>query len=301
MDAAWEEAIEGCLGYLATEKSHAVNTQLINRVALESFAAWMEKHRPGLAPGGTTKEDLRGFLRAQRLERRLAPASMKVLVVALRHWFAYLKRERLIDRDLLPALDIPRLNRSLPETLSEAEVERLLAVALPETPLGLRDRALLETLYASGLRAGELASIRLENYLREERLLRVIGKGNRERVVPVGDKAIVAIDRWLAQGRPELVKPKTGGEVFLGEHGRRLTTARIWQIVQEIARLAGLEKKIWPHLLRHSFATHLLGHGADLRAIQEMLGHASLATTQIYTHVDEARLKDVHRRFHPRA
>jgi integrase/recombinase XerD len=225
---------------------------------------------------------------------------MKVIVVALRHWFAYLKRERLIECDLLPSLDLPHLDRHLPATLSEAEVGRLLAVDLSESPLGWRDRALLEVLYASGLRAGELAGLRLENYLREERLLRVIGKGNRERVVPVGEKAISAIDRWLARGRPLLVKPKTGGEIFLGEHGRRLTTARIWQIVQELARRAGLGKRIWPHLLRHSFATHLLSHGADLRAIQEMLGHASLATTQIYTHVDEARLKEVHRRFHPR-
>lgn len=300
MNPAWEEAIEGCLGYLATEKSHAVNTQMINRVALESFAAWMGKNHPGCAPGEVTGDEIRGFLRAQRSERRLGPASMKMIVVALRHWFAHLKREGLIGHDLLPALDIPRLDRHLPGTLSEAEVGRLLAVELPESPLGLRDRALLEVLYASGLRAGELTGLRLENYLREERLVRVIGKGNRERVVPVGEKAVAAIDRWLARGRPLLVKPKTGGEIFLGEHGRRLTTARIWQIVQELARLAGLEKKIWPHLLRHSFATHLLSHGADLRAIQEMLGHASLATTQIYTHVDEARLKDVHRRFHPR-
>jgi integrase/recombinase XerD len=293
--------MEGCLGYLATEKSHAVNTQLINRIALESFVAWMEKNRPDSAPGTLVGDDIRGFLRAQRTERRLVPASMKMLVVALRHFFAHLKREGLIEHDLLPALDLPRLDRYLPETLSEADVDRLLAVDLPETPLGLRDRALLEVLYASGLRAGEIAGLRLENYLREEKLLRVIGKGNRERLVPVGEKAMAAIDRWLARGRPQLVKPKTGGEVFLGEHGRRLTTARIWQIVQEITRLAGMEKKIWPHLLRHSFATHLLSHGADLRAIQEMLGHASLATTQVYTHVDQARLKQVHRRFHPRA
>jgi integrase/recombinase XerD len=185
--------------------------------------------------------------------------------------------------------------------LSEADVERLLSLEMPETPLGLRDRALLEVLYASGLRAGEIVGLRLENYLREEKLLRVIGKGNRERVVPVGEKAVAALDRWLAKGRPLLVKPKTGGEIFLGEHGRRLTTARVWQIVQEMAKRAGLQKKIWPHLLRHSFATHLLSHGADLRAIQEMLGHASLATTQVYTHVDQARLKEIHRQFHPRA
>jgi len=177
----------------------------------------------------------------------------------------------------------------------------LLSVELPDTPLGLRNCALLEVLYASGLRAGELVSLRLENMLREEKLLRVIGKGNRERLVPVGEKAVGALDQWLARGRPTLVKPKTGGELFLSDHGRRLTTARIWQIVQEMAKLAGLKKKIWPHLLRHSFATHLLSHGADLRAIQEMLGHASLATTQVYTHVDQARLKQVHRQYHPRA
>jgi integrase/recombinase XerD len=301
MTPAWEEALEGCLGHLATEKSHAVNTQLINRIALESFAGWMERHHPGLAPGAVTTAELRAFLRAQRTGRRLAPASLKVIVVALRHLAAHLGRENQIAHDWLPALDLPRLGRVLPETLSEAEVAQLLAAPLPDTPLGLRDQALLEVLYASGLRASEVAGLRIENVLREERLLRVIGKGNRERVVPVGEKALAAIERWLARGRPLLIKPRTGGELFLGEHGRRLTTARIWQIVRETARLAGLEKKIWPHLLRHSFATHLLGHSADLRSIQEMLGHASLATTQIYTHVDEARLRDIHRRFHPRA
>jgi len=301
MNPDWEEAIEGCLGYLATEKSHALNSQLINRIALESFAAWMDKNHVALEPGLIVKEHIRAYLRTQRTEKRLAPSSMKIIVIALRHFFAHLKREGLIEHDLLSALDLPRLDRLLPEMLSEADVDHLLSLELPETPLGLRDRALLEVLYASGLRAGEIVGLRLENYLREEKLLRVIGKGNRERVVPVGEKAVAALDCWLAKGRPLLVKPKTGGEIFLGEHGRRLTTARIWQIVQEMAKLAGLPKKIWPHLLRHSFATHLLSHGADLRAIQEMLGHASLATTQVYTHVDQARLRQIHRQFHPRA
>jgi integrase/recombinase XerD len=254
-----------------------------------------------IAPAALTKDHLRAFLRAQRVERKLGAASLKILVVALRHFAAHLLREKLIERDLTPALDLPRLDRLLPEMLSEAEVERLLAAPTPDTPLGLRDRALVEVLYASGLRAGEIVGLRLEGYLREEKLLRVLGKGSRERLVPVGAKAQAALDHWLAKGRPNLVKAKTGGEVFLGEHGRRLTPARVWQIVREMARLSGLEKKIWPHLLRHSFATHLLSHGADLRAIQEMLGHASLATTQVYTHVDQSRLKQVHRRFHPRA
>jgi integrase/recombinase XerD len=301
MNPEWEEAIEGCLGYLATEKSHALNTQMINRIALESFAKWMDTNHAALEPGLIVKEHIRSYLRVQRTEKKLAPSSMKIIIIALRHFFAHLKREGLIEHDLTSALDLPRLDRLLPEMLSEDEVERLLSLDLPETPLGLRDRALLEVLYASGLRAGEIVGLRLENYLREERLLRVIGKGNRERVVPVGDKAVKAVDAWLARGRPLLVKPKTGGEIFLGHHGRRLTTARVWQIVQEMAKMAGLNKKIWPHLLRHSFATHLLSHGADLRAIQEMLGHASLATTQVYTHVDQARLKQIHRQFHPRA
>jgi integrase/recombinase XerD len=297
---AWEDAVEGCLGYLATEKSHAVRSQLINRAALESFGAWLEKHHPALEPSGLTREILREFLRVQRARRQLAPASMKVLVVALRHLVAHLCRELILALDLLPALDLPRLDRHLPDTLSEAEVEKLLAVELPANPLGLRDRAILEVLYASGLRASEIASLRIENYLREDKLVRVIGKGDRERVVPVGTSAMAAIDAWLAHGRPLLVKARTGGQLFLGAHGRGLTTARFWQIVQEMAKLAGLGKKIWPHSLRHSFATHLLGRGADLRAIQEMLGHASLGTTQIYTHVDQARLRAVHRRFHPR-
>jgi integrase/recombinase XerD len=301
MPQAWDEAIEGCLGYLATEKSHAVRSQLINRPALESFTAWLAKAYPDLVPAQLEREHLREFLRLQRARRALAPASMKVLIVALRHLVAHLKREDILTRDLLPALDLPRLDRNLPDTLSEAEVGRLLAVEPAATPRGLRDRAILEVLYASGLRATEIVGLRIENYLRDDRLLRVVGKGDRERVVPVGAAAVAAIDAWLTRGRPQLVKPRTGGELFLGEHGRRLTTARLWQIVQELAKLAGVEKRIWPHLLRHSFATHLLGRGADLRAIQEMLGHASLGTTQIYTHVDQARLRAVHRKFHPRA
>ncbi|MEJ0000179.1 MAG: tyrosine recombinase [Verrucomicrobiota bacterium] len=296
----WEEAVEGCLGYLATEKSHALNSQMINRLALEGFAAWMEEHYTALEPGLLVKEHLRGYLRAQR-ERHLAPASLKIIVVALRHLARHLKREGILARDLALTLEQPRLDRLLPEMLSEADVERLMAAPMPDTPLGLRDRAILEVLYASGLRAGEIVGLRIESYLREERLLRVLGKGSKERLVPVGDKAVVALDAWLARGRPALVKPRTGGEILLGDHGRRLTPTRVWQIVRDAAKAAGLAQPIWPHLLRHSFATHLLNHGADLRAIQEMLGHASLATTQVYTHVDQARLREVHRRFHPRA
>jgi integrase/recombinase XerD len=166
---------------------------------------------------------------------------------------------------------------------------------------GLRDRAMIELLYASGLRISELAGARLENFNSEDRMLRVTGKGNKTRLVPVGRKACEALAAYLSTERPRLVKPRSSSEIFLSERGKKLTTARIWQIVKKHAQRAGLEKSIYPHLLRHSFATHLLSNGADLRIIQEMLGHADISTTQVYTHVDQQRLKAVHRQFHPRA
>jgi len=180
-------------------------------------------------------------------------------------------------------------------------VEKLLTSIDTKTPLGLRDRAIMELLYASGLRISELANARLENFHPEEGTIRVIGKGNKTRIVPVGRKACEALACYLSTERPKLVKRRTGNEIFLSARGTKLTTVRIWQIVKEKARHAGLEKNIYPHLLRHSFATHLLSNGADLRVIQEMLGHSDISTTQVYTHVDQQRLKSVHRQFHPRA
>lgn len=296
----WADEIENCLAVLATEKSHAVNTQLINRIALEAFSAWCGEH--SLRNLRTLKlTDVQTFLRERRREHSLAPASVKVFVVALKHFFSNLYRDKVIDTNITETLDIPKLPQRLPETLSEAEVGQLLAVDFPATPLGLRDCALLELLYSSGLRASEMVNARLENYLPEEHFIRVIGKGNKERLVPVGSKAAQAIDRYIETGRPALVQAHTGGEIFLGHYGRKLTSARLWQIIKEILKLAGVKKNVYPHLLRHSFATHLLSHGADLRAIQEMLGHASLATTQIYTHVDQIRLRQIHQQFHPRA
>ena len=188
-----------------------------------------------------------------------------------------------------------------PETLNELQVEQLIENIDTNVSLGLRDRAIVELLYASGLRISELANARLENFNFEERILRVLGKGNKTRLVPVGRKACEALAAYLSVERPKLVKRRSGSEIFLSERGTKLTTARIWQIVKKISRHSGLEKNIYPHLLRHSFATHLLGNGADLRIIQEMLGHADISTTQVYTHVDEQRLKAVHRQFHPRA
>ena len=185
--------------------------------------------------------------------------------------------------------------------MNELQIEQLLESVDAKAPLGLRDRAMLELLYASGLRISELASAKLEHLDLEQGIVRVTGKGNKTRLVPVGRKACAAIENYLARERPGLVRQKSGSEIFLSVRGRRLTTVRIWQIVKAIARRSGLEANVYPHLLRHSFATHLLGNGADLRIIQEMLGHADISTTQVYTHVDQQRLKAVHHKFHPRA
>jgi integrase/recombinase XerD len=174
-------------------------------------------------------------------------------------------------------------------------------VDLHQRPYPKRDRAILELLYSSGLRISELTNARLEQINLEDRFIRVTGKGNKTRVIPVGRKACEAINEYLEAERHNLVKPRTGSELFLSRRGQKLTTQRVWQIVKEIAELGAFDMRIYPHLLRHSFATHLLSNGADLRIIQELLGHADISTTQIYTHVDQNRLKTIHKKFHPRA
>jgi len=231
----------------------------------------------------------------------LSAASIKLIVVALKIFFRFLGGKGALERDPTETLTLPRIERYLPETLNELQVECLIESIDTKHPLGLRDRAIVELLYASGLRISELADARLENLNFEERILRVTGKGNKMRLVPVGRKACAALASYISTERPTLVKRRSGSAIFLSNRGTKLTTVRIWQIVKARARHSGLEINIYPHLLRHSFATHLLSNGADLRIIQEMLGHADISTTQVYTHVDQQRLKAVHRKFHPRA
>jgi len=231
----------------------------------------------------------------------LAAASIKLIVVALKIFFRFLLSKKVVRRNPTETLSLPRIERYLPETLNEIQVEQLLEAIDTTVRLGLRDRAIVELLYASGLRISELANARLENFNAEDRILRVIGKGSKTRLVPVGRKACEALAAYLSGERPKLVGRRTGNEIFLSARGTKMTTVRVWQIVKKHARKSGLEANVYPHLLRHSFATHLLSNGADLRIIQEMLGHADISTTQVYTHVDQQRLKAVHRKFHPRA
>jgi integrase/recombinase XerD len=291
--------IDAFIGYLAVERGLSTNYQLSTQRSLTEFAQWCSRHEIGSARD-VTIDDISAYL-AERKRGGLSAASIKLVVVALKIFFRFLLAKKVVRRDPTETLSLPRIERYLPETLNEMEVERLLDGIDTAAPLGLRDRAMIELLYASGLRISELAGARLENFSAEERTLRVIGKGNKTRIVPVGRKACEALAAYLSAERPKLVSRRSGNEIFLSARGTKLTTVRIWQIVKKLAARSGLEANIYPHLLRHSFATHLLSNGADLRIIQEMLGHADISTTQVYTHVDQQRLKAVHRKFHPRA
>ena len=295
-----ETEIERFILHLATERGLSDNYQLSTRRSLEEFAAWLSRAKQITDPREVTLPFISEYL-ALRKKGGLAAASIKLIVVAIKIFFRFLLLHNRVEKDPAEVLPLPRIERYLPETLNELQVEQLLNAIPVHQPLGLRDRAMAELLYASGLRISELTKARLENLDLENGMIRVTGKGNKTRLVPVGKQAREAIAAYLDRERPRLVGKKTGSEIFLSVRGRGLTTVRLWQILKEHAGHAGLEMNVYPHLLRHSFATHLLGNGADLRIIQEMLGHADISTTQIYTHVDQQRLKAVHHKFHPRA
>lgn len=293
------EFIEQFLIYLATERGLSTNYQLSTRASLERFATWLEKSIGITAIEKITPQHLIDFLSLEK-KRSLAVTSIKLEVVALRIFFRFLTARKIINSDPAEKLPLPRLPHSLPQPLSPQDIEKLLAAPSETTPLEIRDRALLELLYACGLRISELCHIRLENIDLNEGIIRVTGKGNKTRLIPIGNSAIIAIQDYLFSARPKLVSPKSGAALFLSVRGKPLTPARIWQLVLFYAKRAGIEEAVHPHQLRHSFATHLLAGGADLRIIQEMLGHASIATTQIYTQVDRTQLKSIHKKFHPR-
>ena len=286
--------------FLATERGLSENYQLSTRRSLTEFAEWSSRAREVTTPDKVTLPMVSDYLGSLK-RRGLAAGTIKLVVVALKIFFRFLLAKGRVERDPTETLHLPRIERYLPETLNELQVQQLIESIGTTQPRGLRDRAIIELLYASGLRISELANARLENFNAEQRILRVTGKGNKMRLVPVGRKACEALAAYVSAERPGMVKARTGSEIFLSARGTKLTTVRLWQIVKERTRVSGLEVNVYPHLLRHSFATHLLGNGADLRIIQELLGHADISTTQVYTHVDQQRLKAVHRKFHPRA
>jgi integrase/recombinase XerD len=289
-------AIDAFILHLATERGLSVNYQLLVRRVLESLADWLKTKHQIETPADVTTAHLSDHL-VQRKKDGLAASSARVELIAVKIFFRWLvTRGHRIGDPAEPILP-PRQELPLPDTLNEQQVRQLLESVTADDPLSRRDRAILELFYAAGLRLSELTGARLESLSLEEGWIRVTGKGAKTRLAPVGSAARDAIATYLTHARPALVKPKTQSFLFLSQRGTRLTGSR----VNERAAAAGLTQKIHPHQLRHSFATHLLNHGADLRVIQEMLGHADIATTQIYTHVDQNRLSAVHKKFHPRA
>lgn len=292
-----EREIDGFVMFLATERGLSRAYQLSVRQTLESLMAWVRERKTVLEDLGT--DELSEFLR-ERKSDGLSAASLRITMVHIKVFFRWLSGKGRLPMDPAEPLLSPRPDKGLPETMNRETVERLLEGIDVARRLGRRDRAMLELFYASGLRLSELCSIRLERYDSEDGFLRVTGKGNKTRIVPVGGRAREALEDYLQNERANLVSKQTGSEIFLSVRGGKLSPDRVRQIVKERAAQAGIESNVYPHLLRHSFATHLLEGGADLRVIQELLGHADISTTQIYTHVDGARLKSVHKRFHPR-
>lgn len=285
--------------YLALEAGHSANTveaYLRDLRRLGEFAATKGVR----APAQITRTHLRDFVYLLK-DLGLSPATIRREVSAVRTYFGFLIGEGRVEQDPSDRLESPQRWRRLPETLSVKEVEALLAAPNVDEPLAWRDRAFLELAYGAGLRVSELCGLGITGLLLDEGLVRVFGKGGKERLVPIGRGVIGAVSTYLHTLRPRLDRGKSGGRVLLNVRGERLSRVGAWGIVKRCARRAGITKRVTPHTLRHSFATHLLEGGADLRAVQEMLGHADLSTTQIYTHVDREYLRSVHKQFHPRA
>ena len=290
--------LDGFRDHLGLEAGNSPNTVESYSRDLRRFVEYAAMKRvPG--PGGVSRPLLRDFLFTLK-DLGLAPATIRRQVSALHTYFGFLVGEGALVDDPSDRLETPKRGRTLPDVLSVVEVESLLAAPTPDEPLGWRDRALLELGYGAGLRVSELCGLTVGDLLLSEGLVRVFGKGNKERLVPIGRKVVGAVSVYLNTLRPTLDRGGSQGRVLLNARGAPLSRVGAWGILKRLTRRAGITKRVTPHTLRHSFATHLLEGGADLRAVQEMLGHADLSTTQIYTHVDRDYLRKVHQRYHPR-
>ena len=284
--------------FLTLEQGASPRTHEAYGRDLERFATYA-RLKGAAAPTDVTARLLRDFVYHLK-DLGLAPASIRRSISAVRTYFKFLVGEGHVVRDPSDRLETPRRWRSLPEVLTVDEVERLISAPTLDEPLAFRDRALLELAYGAGLRVSEWISLGTRDVLLEDGLVRVFGKGSKERLVPIGRGAIGAVAVYLRELRPRLEKGKGKGVLLLNARGEPLTRMGAWKLLRKYVERAGIEKRVTPHTLRHSFATHLLEGGADLRAVQEMLGHADISTTQIYTHVDREFLRSVHKQFHPR-
>ncbi len=304
-----ESLVEDFLQYLRHERGQAEQTQTTYRELLMRFVRWAEREKIKDWSAVQLK-DLVRYVQHER-ERpwdktpappnsRLSNERVYLGIAALRAFYRFAEQEGFLPINAAENLSLPRRWKRLPKSLGTEDINRFLKPVVPESPANLCDQAIFELAYSSGLRLGELIQLRLEQLQLEAGFVRVIGKGNKERVVPVGAPAVEALRRYLELGRPKLLRPRTPGNVFLHQRGGAFTSTVLWRRFKKRAQSSGVERNLTPHMLRHSFATHLLDHGADLRVIQDLLGHANISTTEIYTHVAPARLREVHRKFHPR-
>ncbi len=289
------DVIEAYLDAVWMERGLAENTLTAYRGDLKRFADWLARRGLGLLRA--RRADVLEFLADQA---GAPPRTIARRLSALRRFYLHQCRERRVEQDPCARVDAPKLGRPLPDALTEAQVETLIAAPDTSTPFGLRDRAMLELLYATGLRVSELVTLTVAQLNRRQGVIRVSGKGNKERLVPVGDEALEWLSVYLRDGRGLILGARQSEALFPSRAGRAMTRQAFWQIIKRHASSAGIRKPLSPHTLRHAFATHLLNHGADLRVVQMLLGHSDISTTQIYTHVARERLKDLHQRHHPR-
>lgn len=290
--------IEQFLDAIWMERGLSENTLAAYRNDLSGFARWLTKQQ-NTSLMTARRDQVQAYL-AHRVTGKASPRSTARLLSTLRRFYAWLRRENRISEDPTALIEAPKLGRPLPKTLTESEVEALLAAPNIETLLGLRDRTMLEVLYASGLRVSELVNLSATQVNLQQGVVRVTGKGNKERLVPLGDEAVSWLERYLREARNSLLNGHPSDALFVTQRREAMTRQAFWYMIKRHAHNAGIQKDLSPHTLRHAFATHLLNHGADLRVVQMLLGHSDLSTTQIYTHVARARLKDLHARHHPR-
>jgi integrase/recombinase XerD len=293
------EFVDIFVNYLSVERGLSHNTIISYRRDLETFLDYLKTKQHINSLEETKKDHITNFM-LQLKTLGLNANSIARKLAAIKTFYRFLVREKILRQDPTSLLDSPKLWRKIPSTLSVEEIEALLAQPDWRKRGGLRDKAILEVLYATGMRVSELTQLKVEDVNLDVGFVRCLGKGNKERIVPLGKNAIVSLKRYLEKERPDFLKRLLSSDLFLSRLHKRISRQSIWKMVKRYARQARIRQEIRPHILRHSFATHLLERGADLRSVQEMLGHSDISTTQVYTHISKDRLKIIHRKFHPR-
>ncbi len=290
--------LEEFINYLSVERGLSNNTLSAYKRDLNKYFAYLVSQSID-SIDKINKNSITSFMMAQK-QKSMSANSVSRNLAAVKSFHRFLVREGLARLDPTSLIDSPKIFKHIPEVLNQAEIESIIRVSYSRNWQGIRDNALLELLYASGMRVSEIVNLRIEDLNLDVGFIRCIGKGQKERVVPIGKKAIFALQRYLGQVRRKLAKENSGSFIFLSRLSKKLSRQSVWKLIKLYARKARIKKVIKPHTLRHSFATHLLERGADLRSVQEMLGHSDISTTQIYTHIDKERLKAIHKKFHPR-